>query len=260
MIRLPISIKAVLQQRLGYLPDKTDARDVPIGAAGLPTTPPDSYLPHHGLPPLYQEGNSCTGRIVHAFRIGEVNHGRQCPELAGLHNYWLSRWLWGGENRDGGSYIREGVKAAVKFGIATSDKWPETVWKVQVSPSGAAQRTAHKLRGVRGYYRLDPSNHAEIRQVLASGYAVFGGWRVDKAFLDKRGPQIIDRIVVPDVSLGHAWPIDGYEGELYHMPNSWRGWRGTRYVSSGAWMTAAFVEQALDMWAIIVDNPMRAAA
>lgn len=247
-------------QGLGYRPDWQDGRDLLIGSAGLPTTPPPNYPPHHGLTPLYQEGNSCTGRIVHAFRIGEVNHGRPCPELSGRHNYYVSRFLWGGHLRDGGSYIREAVKALVQEGAATAKLCPETMWKVQLPPSAFAARSAYKLRGLRGYYRIDPSNHTEMRQVLASGYAIKGGWRVNKAFLDKTGPKVVDAIRDADLSLGHAWVIDGYQGDLYHMVNSWRGWRGTEFVSSGCWMTPEFVAQALDAWAIIVDYEAQRAA
>lgn len=253
-IRVPISWTAIARRLgTGCLPDRVDLRDIHIGAVGLPTTPPDVCLPRHGLMPLYQEGNSCTGRIVQAFRIGEVNHGRECPELSGLHNYWLSRWLWGGQNRDSGSTIRDAVKALVAHGAATSAAWPESVWKVQSKPSAAAQRTAHKLRGLRGYYRLDQRNHTEIRQVLASGFAVFGGWRVNREFTNAGGPRTIDAIRSPDIALGHAWIIDGYDRERYHMMNSWLNWRGTEHSPSSAWMTRAFAAQAIDMWAIIVN-------
>lgn len=251
-----ISFGALFRRRTtGWLPDPNDPRDLPLGAASsLPSTPPAAFLPHHGLLPLYQKGNSCTGRVVHAVRIGEINQRRECPELSGLHNYYLSRHLWGGTGRDGGSHIRSAIQALAKYGAAPASLWPEQALKVQKRPTPLAQRRAHKFSGIRGYYRLNPADPTELKRVLASGYALFGGWRIDKAFLDDSGSAIIDRITNPNLALGHAWVIDGYtENGLFHMQNSWRNWRGTAYSPSAAWMTSEFVAQASDLWAVIID-------
>lgn len=224
-----------------------------MALAGLSIAVPSEHIPRHGLGPLYQEGNSCTGRIVHAMRISEVNHGRDCPELSGLHNYWLSRWLWGGTGRDGGSTIRDAAKAAIKYGAAPAEAWPESMWKVQTRPSPKSQRLAHKLSGVRGYYRLNPLDHAETKQVIASGHAIFGGWYVDRAFLESDGPRRVTAITGPALSLGHAMTIDGFfEDGDYHLVSSWRGWRGTEFSESAVRASPAFVAQSVDLWAIIV--------
>ena len=248
------AFRALFKRRpTGWLKDPDDPRDLPLGAV-VPSTPPASYLPHHGLSPLFQVGNSCTGRIVQAVRIGEVNHRRPCPELSGLHNYYLSRHLWGGTGRDGGSYIRSAVQAVAKYGAAPASLWPESVWKIQKRPNPLAQRKAHKFSGLRGYYRLNPADVDEVKRVIASGYAVFGGWRIDKAFLASDGPSTIDAISSSGLALGHAWLIDGYQSDgRFHMQNSWKNWRSTKYSQSGAWMTPAFVAQATDMWAIVID-------
>lgn len=223
-----------------------------FGAARLEGSPPLSHYPSHGLEPLYQKGNSCTGRVVHALRIGCVNHGRPGVELSGLHNYWLSRHLWGGTDRDRGSYIRDAIKALKRYGAAPAAAWPETALNVQRRPSMGAQRAAHKFTAFQGYYRVDPTRPEQLKSVLASGHALFGGWFVNEEFLDKSGPPVIDKLV-PSLSLGHAMVIDGYAADgMFHMVNSWRGWRGTQYAASGAWLTEEFVAQGRDMWAIVV--------
>ena len=247
----PISTTAFISKRgRGYLPDPKDDRDFLIGSS-LPTTPPLEYLPRHGLTPLYQKGNSCTGRVVQAYRIGEFNHGREWPELSGLYNYALSRIAWGGFSVDNGSYCREAVKALVNSGAAHADKWRETAWNVQRKPSAAAQRTAHKFRGIKGYYRIPSGDLDGMRRVLASGFCVFAGWSIDKAFLDGDGPTIIDRVTGPRIG-GHAFLLDGYTAHgLFHCQNSWRGWRATKYGPSSAWLTDDFVADAFDIWAIV---------
>lgn len=254
-MRAPLSLTALFGKRgLGYLPDKPDQRDFLIAAAGLPTTPPKEYVPRHGLLPLYQKGNSCTGRVVQACRIGEVNHDRDPGELSGLDNYYKSRYLWGGLGTDSGSYCREAVRAHVLYGAASAEDWPETAWNVQRKPSARAQRGAHKLRGVRGYFRIPSYDLDSMRSVIASGFCVFGGWRIDRAFAQGDGPTVIDAVSGPD-SGGHAFLLDGYgPNGLFHMQNSWHGWRGTQHGPSSAWLTEDFVSRVYDAWAVITDE------
>ena len=236
----------------GCIEDKPNYRDWWLSSSDLDTTPPAQYLPRHGLGPLYQVGNSCTGRVVQAYRIGEKNQGRHVRELSGLHNYWLSRYRVGLHSRDNGSYIREGMAALMKYGAAPASLWPETRWRIQLRPSQLAQRSAHKLRGARGYYRLNPANLDDMRRVLASGYAIAAGWRVDNAFLDNSGKPLIEEIKNPVKSLGHMPLIDGYRSDgLFHMLNSWEGWRGTEHSLSSAWVTEGFMLQAYSPWAVI---------
>ena len=236
---------------LGYLRDHEDRRDRLISAAKLSTELPRSVLPKHGLEPRYQVGQSCTGSIVHAYRIGEVNHGRECPKLSALHNYWLSRNLWGGTSVDGGSYLRSAVQALVRYGAAPEDLWAEDLANIAKRPTPFVQRSAHKLSGSLGYYRIENGDIDAVKRVLANGYAILGGWYVDEAFLDVDGPTIIDKIDAPECHLGHAMVIDGYSENLFHVPQSWRGWRGTEFAQAGCWMTRELVAQADDLWAIV---------
>jgi hypothetical protein len=103
----------------------------------------------------------------------------------------------------------------------------------------------HDLGGVRGYYRVQSLGDA-VRQALASGKPVVGGWYVDAAFLAEDGPALID---APGNAVGgHAMVLDGYNQDgTFNLLNSWGlGWRQ----EGRARVTEAFVEAALDLWAI----------
>lgn len=237
----------------GALPEPIDPRDRPISAAGLPTTPPPERLPRHGLPPLYQAGNSCTGRAVHGVRIALKLRDRDPGELSGLHNYRLSRILAGLADWDMGSYNREAVRAIAKFGCAPASMWPEVYANVQRNPPPTVQRAAHKLSGVRGYYRLS-NDLDEWRRVLASDHAIVAAFYLAKPFMSSSGSETVDVGELDRNGPGHALVIDGYDRSRFHSPASWRGWRGTRFVEAGCWFTErAIVEHARDSWALIFD-------
>jgi hypothetical protein len=243
--------------RFGWRKDPTDPRDRPVGSAGLPDTPPPEYLPHHGLGPLYQVGNSCTGRVVHGVRISLTNQGRDPGELSGMFNYDLSRFLAFGDEGidfDGGSYPREACRALVKYGAPPSSVFPESSRNVARFPPPAAQRAAYKLSGVRGYFGVPMHELDLVRRVIASGHTVGAGWRVDKAFARGEGSPIRGPMTGPIVG-AHFVILDGYtRSGLFHSPASWRGWHGTEHVESGGWFTDELVAQGMDGWALIFDG------
>lgn len=251
-LRIPPLRVLLGRKELGALPDPADPRDRPIAAAGLPTTPPPEYLPRHGLPPLYQIGNSCTGRVVHGVRISLKLRGRDPGELSALHNYRLSRILAGLADWDMGSYNREAVRAISKFGCAPASLWPETRANVQRNPTPAVQRAAHKFSGLRGYFRLG-NDLDEWRRVLASEHTILTSFYLAKSFERDDGPSTVDVHELDPDGPGHALVIDGYtRGGRFHSPASWYGWRGTQYVEAGCFFTErAIAEHARDSWALI---------
>lgn len=241
----------------GWRKDPVDVRDMLVGAAGLPDTPPPEYLPHHGLRPLYQVGNSCTGRVVHGVRISLKNQGRDPGELSGMFNYDLSRFLAFGKDGidfDGGSYPRESMRAFVKYGAPLASMFPESWSNIARLPPAAVQRNAYKLSGVRGYFGVPMYELGLVRRVIASGHTVGAGWRVDKAFANGDGSPIRGPMTGPIIG-AHFVILDGYtRGGLFHSPASWRGWHGTEFVESGGWFTEELVARGLDGWALIFND------
>lgn len=230
----------------GWLLDILDTRD--HWYERLNGRGPLEVLPKHGLPPLYQVGNSCAGRVVHALRISLVNHGRNCPELSALYNYHGSRFLrvGGSPTKDEGTTIRDSIKALVKYGAPESSFWPEVVGNVNRKPSLAASRMAIQ-RGLKGYYRVPAGDTDRIRAAIAEGYAVIAGWDLS-SHVTARSVSVLTEAHLGR-SFGHAMVIDGYtKGGSFCIVNSWRGWgsHGTAVATEG------FVAAAKDVWVLAV--------
>jgi hypothetical protein len=244
-------------RRFGWKREPFDPRDQLIGAVGLPDAPPAEHLPRHGLRPLYQRGNSCTGRVVHGVRISLKNQGRDPGELSGQFNYNLSRYLAFGADGldfDGGSYVREACRALVKYGAPLSSLFPESWQNVARFPTAAAQRNAYKLSGVRGYFRVPMHDLNMIRRVIASGHTVGAGWNVDEAFASGSGSNVRGPMKGPIIG-AHFVVLDGYTRDgRFHSPASWEGWHGTEYVEAGGWFTEELVAQGADGWAFIFND------
>lgn len=240
----------LLVKGLGYIQDLLDMRDKWLDEAELPNDLPRVVIPTHNLPPLYQVGNSCTARVVHCYRIAETYAGRPCPELSGLYNYWGSRSLWGGTGRDGGSHVRDAIKALIKYGAPPASVWPETWLNVQARPSLKASAQAFKIRGIRGYYRIANEDVGGIRQAIANNCAVIAGWDIDADFMRSNGPIIVGKCRGPIVG-GHAMILDGYRQDgTFDLQNSWQGWRGYPLGPSRALVSEEFVAAAKDIWVV----------
>jgi hypothetical protein len=232
--------------RFGWMADPHDSRDRMLAAAELPDTVPDEYRPTHGLAPRSQAGNSCTGSMALAFQIGEVNHGRRCPRLSGLDAYWKGRFLTGMHQQDEGAYIRDVIKAAIKFGVAPEELWPESRRLINRTPSWLAQRSAHKLRGVRGYYRVAKGDVDGIRKGIANGWAYVGGVKVDDAFRRYYGSEVVE--APTQGKYPHCIILDGfYSNGNFDSLNSWGSWRRDGRVQ----ITEAFAAMFWDGWIVV---------
>lgn len=234
----------------GCIPDERDERDVVLeqvlGSAATPL--PRSHSLRQDIPVRRQVAEDCTGAAVaEGLLTAYLYRGEQCPVLSALHNYFLGRSVWGGEKRDEGSYLRTAMKALMRFGIASEKAWPESIFRVQRSPSWGAMRDGFDRRGLRRYYRIPSGDVQGVRRALAAGHPVVAGWRIDEAFTKPDGPFDVDVITGPIIG-GHAMLIDGYDAlDLFDLLNSWGpDWRDQGRVR----VTAAFVARAFDLWAL----------
>jgi hypothetical protein len=118
---------------------------------------------------------------------------------------------------------------------------------VNDAPGRLARRSAHDLRGPRGYYRIDPYPD-DVRRAIAAGFPVIGGFPVDRAFVDYRGQGVLTSA---RSRLGlHAIVLSGYERDsTFNGPGSW----GFIYGRNGHHVVdEEFVRTGIDLWALDV--------
>jgi len=241
---------------LGYLPDPPDERDQDLDAllgSALASSPPpvsgDVSDPRVG-PKDQDLTNSCPGQgAALGIRLAYLAAGLECPDLSALDAYYKSRAEWGGQRLDQGSYCRSTIKAIQHAGIADESSWPFNPANVNRRPSWAAARSAFDRRGVRGYYRLYSAD--DVRRAIAARHPVYGGWDVDRAFMEYDGTGVID-VPTGEILGGHAFVIQRYFADgTFEKLGSWGlGWgRDGR-----ALLTERMVEAGRDKWAIVVNS------
>lgn len=238
---------------LGYKRDPNDPKDRPFGAllrerASAPL-PPSADLTRAEVKAKDQgDTSSCTGQSTsQALRLAYLNAGAPCPELSALFAYYCGRAEDDEQHLDQGSYLRSVVKAVTRFGCADERAWPFAADHVNFGPGHFAYRSAYDRRGLKGYYRVPSGDPNAVRQALAHGYPVVGGWQVSQSFVDWDGREPIGAQLVEIIG-GHALPIVAYDADgTFSLLNSW----GTGYGRNGyAVVTEAFVADGTDLWVL----------
>ena len=235
-------------KKFGYLFDDYDYRDYSYSEAfGTLPIPREASVAVNGIEPRDQgQTNSCVGYSCStALRLALHQDGVGVPALSAFFTYFNARKLSDAPVTDSGTYIRDAIKATQKFGICASKYWKHNEWKVNSQPDWNAYRMAHDFRGIRRYYRVNSAD--EVRQAIAAGRPVIGGWSVNYEFCQSEGPSSID--VIEDNYIGnHAMLIEGYdEDSNFTIHNSWgQSWRNGGRVK----VTEAFIERMVDGWAI----------
>lgn len=233
----------------GWIPDVPDDRDILYTSMFRSASLPDSAsVAHPDVAARDQWGTaSCVGQALsQSIRLARYQDRVVVPPLSALFIYYNARKEDGNQLFDEGTTLRSAIRAVRKLGVCADAYWPCEESRVAVRPAWQAYRMAHDLGGIRGYYRVD--NIADsVRHAIAAGKPVMGGWYVDEEFTSSLGPSLIDR---PSGRLvgGHAMVLDGYnEDGTFNLLNSW----GIDWRQEGrARVTEAFVEKALDLWAI----------
>jgi len=253
-----VSLIRVIQGALGkrtygYKKDLADARDSWLSARlGAPLRlPPSASVRDSRVSPKDQSStSSCTGQSTsQALRLAYLKEGIACPDLSALFPYYLGRSIEGAEGSDGGAYIRDVIKAIMKWGEAAESAWPFNLSAVNKHPNVKAYRSAYDRRGAKKYHRIPSGDANGIRQALAAGYPVVAGWQVSQSFEDYDGTGVIPAQEAPFLG-GHAICLTGYSADgTFELLNSWgTGWGKGGY----AIVSEAFVQQATDVWALEV--------
>lgn len=236
----------------GYLKDPVDLDDRLFSElAGLSSAiPPDASV-DSGVVVKDQDGtSSCVGQAVaQALRLAYMVDGKQAPDLSASYVYYNARRNHYSTVADIGTYIRSAMKMVIKLGVPEESLCPFVPSKINSKPSWDAYRYAFQHRGIRGYYRIPSGDVDAVRKSLANRKPVVAGWKVDKAFQSRTGPDVIDAIT-KDFIGGHAMVIVAYDNaSTFTLLNSWgRTWRrnGRQRVSED------FIRKAYDCWSIDV--------
>jgi len=170
--------------------------------------------------------------------------GEPDPQFSRLFGYAVTRRLEGTAlSLDGGCYVRSVFKAMRRWGVCLESTWPYDISRFSEDPPAAAYTEASQYRALTFY--ACPSLNA-IRQSIADGYPVIGGFACFESMLDDAVTKT-GAIPMPDKYAqqvgGHCVYFDSYDDAAGALgfQNSWGlGWGdfgfGTlpqAYVTSG---------------------------
>lgn len=227
---------------LGCKRDVPDTRDFPY-ALRLESAAPESASLRPFVRGVLDQGSisSCVANAVAAgFVLAHAAQGRVVSLPSRLALYWHARAFTGDERTDGGTYLRNGIKALVRFGAPAETVWPYSTNLAVVNrrPPWRVDREGWDSHGPRSYRRIlaRPGTRGPVvRDAVATGSPVAFGTEVDRAFLKPVGPLVVDK---PDGDIAgrHALLCVGYElgadGYRYLLLNSWGpGYRDGGFVS-----------------------------
>ncbi len=207
----------------GLKPDPEDKRDglyswgERYGSNAIIEPSADLFLNHQLI--RDQIGNSCTGfSSQYAFRQSYFYETGEDPgELSGMFPYFIGRAVWGGQDRDDGSYLRTTLKAIQLQGICLEKVFSDQVpWDKM--PTWRATKNAFKFRGLRNFRRI--YTEEEARSALSMKQSLVGGWQIGEDWVDWDGKEAFN--VETKKIGGHAMCVSGYspEGDFW-SPGSW---------------------------------------
>lgn len=244
-------IRTVLRRKgTGYLVSPPDARDVPrvalLGAHALPVRAMDAAV----KVVLRDQGgsNSCTAHAIDHAKQALGGHKGDTSKRSVQYGYYNGRAYAGMQRSDAGAYLRDVLRADSKLGAPPEADAPLTWRTVNRQPSALAYRDGMPWRGIR-YSAITGTADQRIyavRESLAHGRPVVGGWQVDQAFIEGDGRYVAQVCVGQSVG-GHAMAITGYDGSDFRVPNSWgAAWRD----HGQCWFGAGAVAEAMELWAL----------
>lgn len=220
--------------RLGWIPDKPDARDfifpLKLSRAALPASV-DLTLTHNV--PVVDQGalGSCTGNgIAGALAYLQEVEGVSMKYPSRLFIYYNERVIEGSVSQDAGAEIRDGIKSVVAQGFCPETDWPYTISKFTTKPSATAYADA--LKDLVQTYQKVSVDAASLMTALASGYPVIVGFTVYDSFMN----SVDGNMPMPDVNNesiqgGHCVIVVGYDQQTsrFKFQNSW----GTSWGTGG---------------------------
>ncbi len=211
----------------GWLPDLPDHRDLLYSAiAPPPATLPQKVDLRPKCSPVENQGQlgSCTANaLIGSLEFLEMKDGAVFVDLSRLFVYYNERDIEGTVDKDGGAFIRDGIKSLAKQGVCPEKEWPYIVTAYAKKPDKKCYTDAKKHL-ITSYHRI--STVDEMRTCLADGFPFVFGFTVYTAFespamaqsgvLNLPGPN-------EQVMGGHAVMAVGYDdtAKRFWIRNSW---------------------------------------
>lgn len=218
------------QRGMGYVHDQMPESVKPLQAligVGSVLPPSASVRDSRVTPKDQMSTDSCLGMSgAQAWRLSALKLGLDCPELSGLVPYKLGRASMGMGDQDSGMTFGALAAATERFGMASEESYPFSVFKVNFNITASALHDAYDRRGVRGIYSIDPGDAGGVRRALSKGICVIGAWALDAAFQKNDGDSLIDVPTGPIIGY-HSMVIEDYAadgtfGILNHYGIQWR--------------------------------------
>jgi C1A family cysteine protease len=249
---LIMSMKDILLRRngLGWIPNPSDPRDWDIDKLGLVSSEVSETksLRSNVSQVLNQGGTSSC--VAHSFAgaidILETEAGLSYIPASRLFMYYNSRKFHSTKLADKGTYIRCCAKGLNKFGVPDEVHWKFNVLKINRRPGWKPQLEAHPRTGGSYYAIFDKGDEriTAVKAAIDAGHPVVFGTKLNKAFMPRNGPHIIDKPDKDDDFVGrHAMTIVGYtttelHGLIFEVLNSW----GSRWREGGfCWLTDDYI-------------------
>jgi C1A family cysteine protease len=212
----------------GRIQDLADFRDFRL----TPPPAPDGGLPASMdlrgspfMPPIWDQGQlgACvafgTDAIICFLR---AKLGLPAITPSHLFQYYNARSLEGTTRVDSGSSIRDGIKAAAKYGTAPEADWPYDIAKFTQKPPKPSYTDAVKHKAL--VYQQVPQTADAIKRVLASGLPLTFGITVYESFESAAADKTGD-IPMPHrgekVLGGHDLDAVGYDPQWVIFRNHW---------------------------------------
>jgi C1A family cysteine protease len=238
--------------KCGWLRDLTDHRDklyrVPRRLLGTPLPPIVDLRQYCSAVENQTTTSSCVAHgIVGNLEILENKNKTNFYDISRLFIYYNARSLSGYQNEDGGTYIRDGIKALVNQGYCSEKLWPFAEPNVCVKPSQKAYQEG-KRHIIKEYRRI--LDIADMKVCLAEGYPVVFGVTLYESF---NAVSSTGRVPMPKTNErvlgGHCMCCVGYNEpqSVFIVRNSWdTTWGDKGY----CYVPFLYMQQADDCWTI----------
>jgi C1A family cysteine protease len=211
----------------GWRPDLPDHRDVKYGAVyKIPGKLPASVDLRSKCPAVENQGDlgSCTAHaLTGALEVLEKKDKLPVKQMSRLFVYYNERAIENTINQDSGAMLRDGIKALVKKGCCSENKWPYDVSKFTRKPLDDCFEDGLRHQ-VTSYQRLETL--VQMRSCLAEGFPFVFGFSVYESFESQQVAQT-GRVEMPQDSEqqmgGHAVLAVGYDDKQKRIlvRNSW---------------------------------------